>query len=335
MSRRDKIKDLYAVRPETEKLAVANSRPSAVPSLGEERVLAGPVRSMGLALDRMEEESRALQQALASGSTVVEIDPLVVDGSFVRDRFDGQDDAFEEFKRLIGEHGQEVPILVRPHPDREGRFQVAYGHRRLRAITELGLKVRAVVKDLSDAELVVAQGLENSARRDLSYIEKAVFARRLEDRGFERAVIIDALSTDKGELSKLISVARGIPEEIIDAIGPAPKAGRRRWLALAERMEDPRARKAADKAAGDPDLSALDTDARFERVLAATKEKRVERPKATTWKSSGGHATAKIVRSGKLMTLAIDREPEFAEFVASQLDDLYSTFLSREKSAAQ
>ena len=102
----------------------------------------------------------------------------------------------------------------------------------------LGIKVRAVVQSLSDRELVIAQGLENSERRDLSYIERSLYAARLEDRGFDRGDICDALATDKGELSKLISVARAIPQDIIDAIGPAPKAGRRRWLALADAIQE-------------------------------------------------------------------------------------------------
>jgi ParB family transcriptional regulator, chromosome partitioning protein len=42
----------------------------------------------------------------------------------------------------------------------------------------------------SDLERVVAQGKENSERRDLSFIERAAFAIYLEQRGFERSVIL-------------------------------------------------------------------------------------------------------------------------------------------------
>jgi ParB family transcriptional regulator, chromosome partitioning protein len=232
--------------PSPAKLAMANSRLGETAQDG--RVLAGPVRTMGLSLNRLDEDRRVLQEALARGETIIDIDPALIDPSFVRDRLDNHGDSFAEFKRLIEERGQEVPILVRPHPDRPGRYQVAYGHRRLRALRELGRHVRAVVRALDDAQLVVAQGLENSARQDLTYIEKAVFARRLEDRGFERPIIIDALSTDKGELSKLIAVARAIPESIVNRIGPAPKAGRRRWLALAEQLKTASVAKAIEEA---------------------------------------------------------------------------------------
>ncbi len=289
---------------------------------------------MGLALDRMEQESRDLEKALAAGSAVVELDPSLVDVSIVRDRLSESNDVgFETFKQSIADRGQEVPILVRPHPASEGRYQVAYGHRRLRAAVALGRKVRAVIRELSDTELVIAQGIENSQRKDLSYIERALFAARLEDRGFERSVIIDALATDKGELSKLISVARAVPELLIEAIGPAPKAGRRRWLALADALRDARAKRAAERASKDPDLLKADTDTRFLRVFAATNLSARSQPTVATWKSEFGRAVAAITRSNKAINLAFDcrNEPEFAEFVASQLDQLYTAFLSRAK----
>ena len=83
MSRRDKIEDLYASTAASEKLAMANSDAnSSQCDRPVGRVLAAPVRSMGLALDRIEQESKALQQALAAGATIVELDPDLVDKSF-------------------------------------------------------------------------------------------------------------------------------------------------------------------------------------------------------------------------------------------------------------
>ncbi len=333
MTRRDRITALYASTAENEKLAMANLPAESV-ERSPERAAAGPVRSMGLALDRMERESRDLEKALAAGAAVVELDPSLVDVSIVRDRLSESNDAsFETFKKSIADRGQEVPILVRPHPANDGRYQVAYGHRRLRAAAALGRKVRAVVRELSDTESVIAQGIENSQRKDLSYIERALFAARLEDKGFERNVIIDALATDKGELSKLISVARAVPELVIEAIGPAPKAGRRRWLALADALRDARAKRAAEQASKDPDLSKADTDTRFLRVFAATNLSARNQPTVATWKSESGRVVATITRSNKAINLAFDsrNEPEFADFVTSQLDELYTAFLSRAK----
>ena len=180
------------------------------------------------------ERAQDLERQLAEGQTVVEIDPALVDGSFVSDRLGIDALELSQLVDQIRDHGQQVPILVRPHPVSKGRYQVAYGHRRLAAIRQLGLKVRAVVRDLSDEQLVVSQGQENNARTNLSYIERALFAVRLEERSFSRDVIMSALGVDKAALSKMISVVRQIPVDLVEAIGAAPEVGRRRWMELAD-----------------------------------------------------------------------------------------------------
>ena len=43
------------------------------------------------------------------------------------------DAAFEALKQSIGERGQEIPVLLRAHASAPGRFQAAFGHRRIRA----------------------------------------------------------------------------------------------------------------------------------------------------------------------------------------------------------
>lgn len=334
MSRRDTIKDLYAVTVSNEKLAMANAAPLSAEKPAD-RVLAGPVRSMGLALDRLEHESRALKEALATGATIVELDTGLIDPSFVRDRLSESPTDFERFKQSIADNGQEVPILVRPHPETPGRFQIAFGHRRCRACAALGRKVKAVVREMSDAALVLAQGVENSERKDLSYVERALFAFRLEEKGFDRVTICAVLATDKGELSKLITVARSVPEGIIEAIGPAPKAGRRRWLALADALAEAKSRRRVETLLTQDDFRSAPSDTRFLRVLAAAVGAEAKRPATTpVWTSSVGRASAMLARGSNSTNLVFDKhtEPEFAEFVATRLDDLYQRFQAQAKS---
>ncbi|PVE23484.1 plasmid partitioning protein RepB [Microvirga sp. KLBC 81] len=321
------------------KLPVGDARPDAVrnpaaPNVGQERIPAGPVRSMGFALGRIEEETKALQKALATGLTIVELDPSLIEGSVIRDRL-GSLESLEvgSLVRSIEEKGQEVPILVRPHPSKSGHYQIAYGHRRLKAVAALGRKIKAFVRDLSDEELIVAQGVENSERQDLSYIERALFAARIEARGFDRSVIMQALSTDKTELSKLISVAKGVPEPIIEAIGPAPKAGRDRWIKLSKCLEDKAAAKRVEKALAEDDFASVDSDERFIRVLNAASgpQPRAQKVQRKTWKSEWGPASATVTRSSRGVEILFDTksDPGFADFVAEQLDELYNAFRTK------
>ena len=312
------------------KLAAANSSecPSAV---NPDRVLAGPVRTMSLTLDRMADKSRALQEALATGAAVVELDPECIDLSFIRDRLPCPDDPeFQVLKESLRSHGQEVPILVRPHPTRGGSYQAAYGHRRLKAAQDLGIKIKAVVRNLDDRQLIIAQGIENTARRDLSFIERALFAKSLEDSGHDRSVVMAALSTEKTELSKMITVARALPEALVRAIGPAPKAGRRRWLQLAELLRSRKTLVRVEAALSDPNFPA-DTDARFLRALAAATDKLTASDRAQVWKRPDGAALARISRDAKATIVRFDEkaEPDFGAYVIERLNDLYEEFRTR------
>ena len=201
-------------------------------------IASGALRAMSLSLERMSseaDEAQGLKSKIATGDHVVDLDPEQIDASFIKDRIPVEGDIeFEAFVKSISEQGQQVPILVRLSPSEPGRYQVAYGHRRVRAAARLQIPVRAIVKALTDEELAIAQAKENLERQDLSYIERALLARQLEERQFDRAMIMGALGVDKGDLSRLLSVAHGVPADLILAIGPAPRIGRPRWVQLAE-----------------------------------------------------------------------------------------------------
>ena len=323
MSRRDRLKGLFD--DTAQELAAANLEEEA-PHRGP----AGPVRSMALTLGRMEEESRAMQEALLSGERVVELDPDLVDLSFVRDRLaELPQDLVDDLVKSIEENGQEVPILVRQHPTDDTRYQVVYGHRRLQALRLLGRKVQAIIRKLDDVDVVIAQGIENSARRNLSYIERAVFAFNLESRGFERPVIMKALSTDKTELSKLISVAKSVPMDVITAIGAAPAAGRRKWIALAQSWTNATTSRLRGLLASQ-DFAVQESDRRFELVVAELARK-PEGPETTEYEWSpkrDGKIKGRIRSSGDSFTIALKTgdAADFGNYISRRLDELYDAF---------
>lgn len=169
--------------------------------------------------------------------SVIELDPHLIDAGGVQDRLESDLAEDAELTRSIAEYGQQVPVLVRPHPEKEGRYQIVYGRRRLLALRDLGQPVKALVRDLDDTQLIMAQGQENTARRDLSFIEKVNFARQMDEAGYSRKVICDALSIDKTLISRMLSVAERIPPEVIARIGSAHGIGRDRWLDFAQLIE--------------------------------------------------------------------------------------------------
>jgi ParB family chromosome partitioning protein len=287
---------------------------------------------MGLTLQKLSaeaENARALRAQLAQGASAVELDPELIEPSFISDRLSRDEDGF--FMALVESirtHGQQVPVLVRPCPDKPGRYQVAYGHRRIRAAKVLGQKVRALIRELSDPELVIAQGKENSERKDLSFIERAVFARHLEERGFDRSTIIAALSVDKAEVARFLSVAHSVPVQLVLAIGPAPKAGRPRWLALAQLLRAKPSKEIVEQYLNDPAIKQMDSDSRFIRLFTALSSRNRLGHNPSVWKDSDGRPIVRIEPGTRKTKLTIDEKlaPAFGAFITSKLDDLYRAF---------
>jgi ParB family transcriptional regulator, chromosome partitioning protein len=332
MKRKEELKALFnstqvAEKPQRGIL----STPEAV-AAGSSRRTADVVRSMGLnlsALSAEAENARKLRDQIDAGTAVAELDPTLVDASFINDRFAELDDEdFDALLQSIRINGQLVPILVRPHPETPGRFQVAYGHRRLRAANLLNAKVRAVVRQMTDEQMVVAQGKENSERRDLTFIERALFAQSLENRGFDRSVLMAALCVDKSEIAKLLAVVRAVPSDVIRAIGPAPKAGRPRWLMLAELVTRVQQDGILESILASTSFKQLPSDRRFDMLFSTLSSPGQRKKDSYRWSDPDGRRIVKIERGGKETRLSFDEtlEPNFGEFVARQLDGLFSQF---------
>lgn len=317
--RKDALKSLMAPVDVTTPDASV-SRPGSKPA---------SLRSMGMVLHQMSadaEAARRLNEAVVAGERVIQVDPSLILPSIVRDRMEGWSEGhgFDALVESIAVHGQKVPVLVRPHPDHPDRYQTAYGHRRVAALARLGRPVEVIVRNLSDQDLVLAQAKENLDREDLSFIELAQFATRLDDQGFARNFIQEALHLERTTLAKMISLVRALPDALIAAIGPAPKIGRPRWEELQERM-------AASGEAWRIAVASIPREAttneRFTHVLEQLSAKSVAAP-AELIAAPDGRVIARVARSRNDVKLTIPgrAEPGFGDFLASRLVALHAEF---------
>ena len=271
--------------------------------------------------------------------SIVEIDPFEIEAGGVKDRLEHDDADHARLMESLREYGQQVPVLVRPHPEMEGRFQIVYGRRRVLALRDLGQPVRALIRDLDDQSLVVAQGQENTARRDLSFIEKANFARQMSEAGYARKIICDALSIDKTVISRMFAITDRVPVALIEEIGAAPSVGRDRWLHLADIYE-----------ASSPDVEdaltilnvsgAESSDARFEATLdwltqrntrAEEARKAAEPRPREIVRGDEGERLAEVVRSRGAVTLKLkSRDLDgFDDWLAENLTEIHRDWLAR------
>lgn len=268
----------------------------------------------------------ALQGSL---SAIRELDPSLIDDWGPRDRIDGftavnsedDGDGFDTLKSSIEDGGQQVPVLVR-RAGTDGRFEIIYGRRRLRACRELGLKVRANVQDLDDTTALLAKGLENAARRNLSFYEKARFAAVIKTAGHTTKTVRQVLTLSASSLSHLTKVTDNIPDEVGDQIGAAPKSGRPKWTALAEAFIAKKINAASSLAILSKMSNELSSDDRLEQLLREV-ARRGARP-------SEGRETTPIagvtIKSGRAtIAVSIKRAGEnaaFADWLDRELEDI-------------
>lgn len=309
--------------------AGAPTSPAPVPS-----PVAPEAGSIDVALPRIR-SARALRGGLMeiSANSVRDIDPSTILEDGPRDRLD-VGSGIEELAESIREHGQQVPILVRP-TDEPDRYRVVYGRRRLAAARHLGIPVKALVRSLDDAASVVAQGQENSLRLNPSFIEKAVFVGALRDAGYESGTIQDALGISRQALSLLTIVQQSIPLAAIEAIGPAHDIGRRKWTELADLARGSDVDLLQVLSACQDELRCQGTsEGRFEAFLKAASA----RPSPAAGKSKphplvapDGSSLGRLKRtSGEVvLALAVRDRPDFGAWLEENAQDLVSAWLAQ------
>lgn len=289
----------------------------------------GASRSMMQSLDDLAESSMRVLE----GDIVVSLDPDKLDPSPYADRIGEDEEKDGELLQAIKNAGQHSPVLVRPHPQTSGRYIVVFGHRRVRVARKLRQEVRAVIKPLEDIAHVIAQGQENSARDDLSFIEKALYARRLLESGIDKATIKTALTIDDTLLSRMLSVAEVVPEAVLEALGAAKGVGRDRWEELKKLVQMPANAETALELVQSEAFVEAEGSQQFTVLIDGLKSSRTKKAKPKqaaekVWSLSEAAVKVTTKDSGRTFTLALKSKDasQFGAFLSAQLKRLYEEF---------
>ncbi len=148
------------------------------------------------------------------GAHEIEIRRIKANPRQPRRHFDAQ--RLEELAQSIREHGVVQPLVVRPVA--EG-FELVAGERRWRAAGMAGLAVvPAVVRELSDAQVVEIALIENLQREDLNPIEEAQgFRRLIEEFGLSQEDLARRLGKSRPQVSntlRLLNLSSGLQEQV-------------------------------------------------------------------------------------------------------------------------
>jgi ParB family transcriptional regulator, chromosome partitioning protein len=123
----------------------------------------------------------------------------------------------EELADSIRAKGVLQPIVVRPEEGAGERYQIVAGERRWRAAQMAGLhQVPALVRTLSDSEVLELAIIENIQREDLNAIEEAASYRSLIDRfGHSQEQIAKALGKSRSHIANLLRLLQ-LPQVVQD-----------------------------------------------------------------------------------------------------------------------
>jgi len=163
--------------------------------------------------DEDEGPAPAPSRAATGTRTIVDVALDKIDESPTNTRRTWGD--LDELSKSIAAVGVLEPLLARPSPKKRGRFELVFGHRRFRAgklakVATLPL----IIRDLTDAQAVEIQVVENLQRTDIHPLEEA--------EGYEQ----------------LMKIGKVTAEEIAVRVGKSRSYvfGRLKLLALCEKV---------------------------------------------------------------------------------------------------
>lgn len=308
--------------------SLSDDKPISKPGYG----MTGAAKNVVRSIEEMAENTKRLME----GETIVELDPEALEVSFVLDRLSNEDGEYQELKQAVGEQGQLTPILVRPHPVDRDRYMVVFGHRRARVAQELGIKVKAVIKKLDDITSAIAQGQENSARSNLSFIERAYFAQNLLSRGLAKDVVKSSLGIDDAMLSKMLSVIETVPPAMLKVLGASKKIGRDRWLGLRQILLNPAHLNVAVEYVSNREFLETQEDGRFEKLHEFLKRYRTKsvakkpNKEANDLSWASHDKSLKLAMHSKPKKVAIELSSTealpFSDWLSTRLDRLYDEY---------
>ncbi|CCA90990.1 ParB/RepB/Spo0J family partition protein [Novosphingobium sp. PP1Y] len=125
-----------------------------------------------------------------------------------------EEEALEELAASIAQRGVIQPIIVRPMAN--GRYQLVAGERRWRAAQKAQLhEIPALIRDLSEREVMALALIENLQREDLNPIEEARAYNRLSEmEGMTQAEIARMVDKSRSHVANFQRLL-ALPDDVI------------------------------------------------------------------------------------------------------------------------
>jgi ParB family chromosome partitioning protein len=213
-----------------------------------------------------------------NGNSTVKLKISEIEPNRAQPRKEFNDAALAELADSISQHGVLQPLLVRPIFG--GGYQIVAGERRWRAARMAGItEVPAVIREMSDSEVMELALIENLQREDLNPLEEA--------RGYQ--ALIETYQFTQEEVSKTVGKSRptvtnalrllNLPQEVLDMVNSGIlSAGHARTLLS---FPDKESMMKAAKIAAEQGISVRELEKMGKRAAEQSRPK----PEATKQKS--------------------------------------------------
>jgi len=239
--------------------------------MADETRSTGKKRALGKGLDALIRDGLPSVQP-AAGETI-ELRTSDVLPNPYQPRHSMDDDALDELVESIRTHGVVQPVVVR----RIGAgYEIIVGARRLRAATLAGLAtVPALVRDVTDEEMLCLALVENVQREDLNPIDKArAYKRLMEEFGSTQDKLAERVGQNRATIANMLRLL-GLPQsvQVVVARGDISAGHAKALLSLeSSRQQEELCRQVVKQG-----LSVRATEKAVERILHGARQRRQER----------------------------------------------------------
>ncbi len=217
-------------------------------------------------------------------------------------RRDFDEKELDDLAASIREKGVIQPLIVRPVPS--GGYEIVAGERRWRAAQRAGLhELPAVVRDISDVEMLEIAIIENIQRADLNPLEEAHGYRQLMDRfGHTQERLAEALGKSRSHIANLLRLLT-LPEPVLDLLRAGKlTAGHARALVTATNPES------LAKQVVERDLSVRQTE-QLARAAASPDRPQAPAARAAPAKDADTRALEEDLTATLRLKVTIDHRP--------------------------
>lgn len=250
------------------------------------------------------------------------------------------EDKMDELRRSIEQHGVLQPITLRPHPMRDGWFQLVSGERRWRATEGVRMTIPAIVRELNDLESAEIALAENIQRSTLTSLEEAEGIKRLVDQWNKAGVefteykLAEKLSVTKAYVTKALKLLN-LPDDFLAVAGRKTNV-KTSLLLIAEQPEgeQPRLLEMVNNDASYREIERSINEIETEKRLKAASSAASSFPDRHTQERATAHARGEratvgrggaIVRSGSALSPSMQSRNAVAanmEGIIRHLEDL-------------